>query len=286
MPSQSTRRAAFTLVELLVVIAILGLLAALLFPVLAQTREAGRATRCAANLKQIGLALHLYAEDHDEHFLPFGFLSGEPSPGNWVYWQSLLQPYLKHRPLTLCPSNQIDYGSPAWFSCRGNVDTQCLDAACSQCHWWVSYGLNGVWNWIYSDWSDCARTPYEWGACSAAHHGPFSPWPWLALEVTWASVADPAGTIYVVDSRCPDQWSDHHFDYPMARGLVSETWTCVGRGVTGTVRDAAQQGAHHARFNALFIDGHVKSLRWGTTCPSMWTIQDDEATDGVCAMGR
>src|SRR5689334_13993191 len=82
MPSQSTRRAAFTLVELLVVIAILGLLAALLFPVLAQTREAGRATRCAANLKQIGMALHLYAEDHDEHFLPFGFLSGEPSPGN------------------------------------------------------------------------------------------------------------------------------------------------------------------------------------------------------------
>jgi prepilin-type N-terminal cleavage/methylation domain-containing protein len=58
-------RRAFTLVELLMVIAILALLAALLFPVLAQVRESGRQTACRSNLRQIGLALDLYRQDYN-----------------------------------------------------------------------------------------------------------------------------------------------------------------------------------------------------------------------------
>ena len=73
------KRRAFTLIELLVVIAIIAILAAILFPVFAQAREAARSTACLSNLKQIGLGIHMYAGDYDEQF-PDG---GYGAPRNW-----------------------------------------------------------------------------------------------------------------------------------------------------------------------------------------------------------
>jgi prepilin-type N-terminal cleavage/methylation domain-containing protein/prepilin-type processing-associated H-X9-DG protein len=61
----------FTLIELLVVIGILAILAALILPALASAREASRRTSCISNLRQIGLAIHMYAEDSNGK-IPFG----------------------------------------------------------------------------------------------------------------------------------------------------------------------------------------------------------------------
>src|SRR3954447_10978510 len=61
-------RRGFTLIELLVVIAIIAILAAILFPVFAQAREKARGASCLSNLKQMGLAWMMYAQDYDERY--------------------------------------------------------------------------------------------------------------------------------------------------------------------------------------------------------------------------
>lgn len=68
--SRAGRRAAFTLIELLVVLAIIGVLASLLLPALARAKGLARSTACLSNLRQIGVALNLYVQDHDNR-LPF-----------------------------------------------------------------------------------------------------------------------------------------------------------------------------------------------------------------------
>ncbi len=61
-------RAAFTLIELLVVIAIVAVLASLLLPALARAKDSTRSAQCLSQLRQIGLALRLYAEDNEDEF--------------------------------------------------------------------------------------------------------------------------------------------------------------------------------------------------------------------------
>jgi prepilin-type N-terminal cleavage/methylation domain-containing protein/prepilin-type processing-associated H-X9-DG protein len=63
MPARA--RHGFTLIELLVVIAIIAILAAILFPVFAQARDAARKTTCQSNLKQFGSAFLMYQNDYD-----------------------------------------------------------------------------------------------------------------------------------------------------------------------------------------------------------------------------
>ena len=81
------KRRAFTLIELLVVIAIIAILAAILFPVFAQAKEAAKKTADLSNHKQITLAFMQYLPDNDDVF-PLGFgLRGDNQSWAWNYSQ-------------------------------------------------------------------------------------------------------------------------------------------------------------------------------------------------------
>jgi prepilin-type N-terminal cleavage/methylation domain-containing protein len=77
------RQSGFSLIELLVVIAVMALLLAILSPALSEARNQARRAACAANLRQVGTAIHLYAQDFDDT-IPFG-PAGRPVTGSNFY---------------------------------------------------------------------------------------------------------------------------------------------------------------------------------------------------------
>lgn len=110
----------FTLIELLVVIAIIAILAAILFPVFAQAREAARKAQCLSNVRQLGMAFQQYFQDYDEQF---------PYIRRETAWPYTIQPYLKSTQMLRCPDDaSINWTTPLPGKTALHLTTYTLNA--------------------------------------------------------------------------------------------------------------------------------------------------------------
>jgi prepilin-type N-terminal cleavage/methylation domain-containing protein/prepilin-type processing-associated H-X9-DG protein len=237
---QRTKRA-FTLIELLVVVAIIAILAAILFPVFAQAREAARKSACLSNVRQLGTAFQMYAADHDDTLPPAGYRGapGGTTPDNYgaYRWPWLLMPYMKNMQLVLCPSDGTSYSDPKTGNYRdpGGV------------YYGYLWGLlpNYGYNWWYLAPDPTSSSP------STARAD-------LSVGRSLGSIVSPADTVMLADSVWTPQ--DKPTETVLGYYLIYPPSQWAGSPPLNGFSFGRVWPRHQEKATTLFVDGHVKLL--------------------------
>lgn len=256
-------RSGFTLIELLVVISIISILAAILFPVFARARENARRTGCMSNMKQIGLAFTMYAQDYDERLvsermgdkgsgvMAFTRYNGQSS--DWLSWRELLYPYVKNVQVFNCPSSdksiRWEGGTSAWLPYAYNAQAPSGPAFPTTESRGVSMGPSA-----------------KIGASLSA------------IEIASETIAITEGSMESVIIGLLDSNSAY---FP-TEATLKATGTCADGAVK---RPSCLRAPHFDTMNTLFVDGHVKAMPWknilsdrnSVSQMKYWTTADLEA---------
>jgi len=259
------RNRAFTLIELLVVIAIIAILAAILFPVFAQAKEAAKKSVCLSNMKQIGLATMMYATDSDDRYMAWAALSAPINGGNTWYMPPEMQvkPYTKNDQIWTCPDDpkhrENPNSVPFW---DGSYRTKLITR---------SYSYVGP---IY----DVKHGSYEEDPNTGLYSF-LSPNTWDTTGLATTTFSSPAETVAWVENYSPAV-ADQYVGGIWGSGFIDcDTGKLPGRHVPaqgpsdmgpGNCNNSAPyaNGAlptpGHANLgNYIFTDGHAGAKSWG-----------------------
>ena len=229
-------RRGFTLIELLVVIAIIAILAAILFPVFAQAREAARKTQCLSNVRQLGTAYSMYLQDFDETFPPHVTERTAPSgtpdtaAGRAPFtYKTKLEPYVKNGGIFKCPS------APAW-------------PAPAAGQWYTTdYGNN------HNEANLPASTNQAWYQANPDFG--------FNETVTLAALARPAEFILIGDAGRSDNTASRGGMYPQPWAFDVAT-------------QARFLARHQGGGNIAYADGHAKWTKpektWSSILSNQW----------------
>jgi len=266
----------FTLIELLLVIAIIAILAAILFPVFAKAREKARQISCTSNMKQIGLAVTMYAQDFDETFPPKGVCAD----GNWQWnaWETLVAPYVKNGAHTGSATGDTNY-SGSVFACPSNPNKSSATAFSPGA---FQYSSDYVCN-SNQGFGKLLNLP---AGQSGQGDGPFGGQNGTtAMGVSIAAQAAPASLI---------AFAENNGGGPGASGWNVDPTDGNFSGDTGTTNphSSCLYAGHSGVSNYAFCDGHVKSQKpfatlsqrdGGSGSTNQWTIDGKDFTDSPVA---
>jgi prepilin-type N-terminal cleavage/methylation domain-containing protein len=265
------QRRAFTLIELLVVIAIIAILAAILFPVFAQAKEAAKQAVCISNQKQLGLAFHLYLNDNDDQWLPVSRHEndglGGPPQRTWIGFDD-----------QNAPETGGWYGSdvlPATHPLKeGFIDVYLKSIDIRRCpsmpsSWQSAYTLNwfnpGVPSPFYTGHPNAAGQ--EFGPASESFTTvPNQPDPNLADPVGAkdSDVQEPADTLVV--------W-EHNAAAPACDYLQPYDW--LNQPPVDSGLQNHFQSVHKTLTTVLWADGHAGKLQYTQLKRSMFVCRKD-----------
>lgn len=259
-------RRAFTVIELLVVLGILTLLAAILFPVFAQAREAARQTQCVSNMRQLGNAARMYLTDHDEMWFPAQIV-------NRIGPQfSRVQPWLGYDNSDPRELGQGDVSRPATRPARpGAIDPYVHSQRVKECpsmpaSWQMAAALNYWYPENYSAYY--AINPRALGQ----EFGPTTRKGMLDLRnncmvfigANDSEVEEPARTLLI--------W-EHKAERPVCNFMQRANWF-QGSPNNAELRDH-YQFLHRDSAVGVWADGHVSRLTYDRLTRSLFTCRKD-----------
>lgn len=259
------RNKAFTLIELLVVIAIIAILAAILFPVFAQAKEAAKKTQCLSNTKQIGLGALMYSGDSDDAFSPSEY-GNDGAAGPHLAWTTLTMPYIKNGDMKVNAQGvAVSTGKSGIFACPTAPKKDTENAA-------VEGYTYGVHHSIFGD--NYGVEPGQTSYASLTQTGienvadkvmlmekgaNFSNWnyPWFHdWQGMWmGSITNTPGDESAIYRDGVDVYEgqaryDPRFDTDCGSGSDG-AWECA----------AHARYRHSGSADAVFADGHAKSIK-------------------------